>query len=277
MRRKLLSGIVLVVAVCPSLAVAQSSGGGTFGQRNLGSTLGGSSSSAFGGSSLGSSGSFGSGSGVGSSGMGAASTGQNAGQVSANDRFVRGARQPGQFVGSDRTDYAVVGQQNASGGLGGGAGMNSMMGRGGTNQLGGLFGQQGMNQFGRNQANQMQNNMGRGGQQSRPLRATMQIGFTRSAGASLRTTTQFERRLTKIPQLTVTGPVQVSMEGATAVLKGYVASERDRDLAEKLALLEPGIGDVRNELQIRPAADLPGAETIPTPEPAAEVTRPVDD
>ena len=151
--------------------------------------------------------------------------------------------------------------------------MNAM-GRGGTGQLGGMFGQQNMNQFNRNQANQFQNQGG--GQQRRQLRATMQLGFARTTGASARTTSQFERRLTKIPQLTVTGPVRVTMEGATAVLEGYVGSERDRDLAEKLALLEPGIGNVRNELRVRPTGS-PGAEVLPEPEPSAVVTPPVND
>jgi hypothetical protein len=274
MRRKLFLLLALLVAMAPAAASGQRSTSGTFGQRNIGGTLGGSQSSAFGGGGSGG----GAASGFGGAG-GAAGNQQDAGQVSGNERFIRGARQPGQFVGSDQTDYAVVGQQNAGGGAAGGRGAlgAGMMGRGGTGQLGGMFGQQGFNQFNRNGLNQLQNNMGRGGQTRKQLRTQIQLGFggpSAVAGASARTTTQFERRLTKIPQLTVTGPVRVSMEGSTAVIEGFVASENDRDLAGRLALLEPGIADVRNELIVRPASA--SAEPLPPPEPGAVVTPPVN-
>lgn len=267
MRYKLLPAIVLA-SVCAGAAPvwAQSSGSGTFGQRNLGSTLGGSSSSAFGGSSLGSSGSFGAGSG----GM----QQQNAGQITGSERYVRGARQPGQFVGG-ANDAGMVGQQNAAANGSSGMGMSGagMMGRGGTGQLGGMFGNQGMNQLNRNMQNLQ--NLGRGQQQQRALRTPIRLGFDRPAVPGPQVTAQFEQRLTKIPQLQVTGPVKVKMDGSTAVLTGVVGSERDRDLAGRLALLEPGISDVRNELEIRPAPPVPAAETLPKP--TAEVTPPVND
>jgi hypothetical protein len=57
-----------------------------------------------------------------------------------------------------------------------------------------------------------------------------------------------------------TGPVEVSVEGETAILRGEVASERDRKLARLLLLLEPGISTVRDELILK----RPGA----TPQPA---------
>ena len=59
--------------------------------------------------------------------------------------------------------------------------------------------------------------------------------------------TQLIQRLSEIKKTT---PVTVVMQGDTAVLRGEVASEHDRALAESIALLEPGIWDVRNELLI---------------------------
>jgi osmotically-inducible protein OsmY len=47
------------------------------------------------------------------------------------------------------------------------------------------------------------------------------------------------------------GPLAVSMEGQTATLRGTVASERDRALAEQFALFEPGIVAVRNLLTVQ--------------------------
>ena len=49
------------------------------------------------------------------------------------------------------------------------------------------------------------------------------------------------------------GQVTVLMEGSTAVLTGTVASEHARDVLESLAMLEPGIAEVRNELLVNPA------------------------
>jgi BON domain len=47
------------------------------------------------------------------------------------------------------------------------------------------------------------------------------------------------------------GGVRVAIDGSTAVLRGAVASQNDRQLAEQIALLEPSITSVRNELTIK--------------------------
>jgi hypothetical protein len=70
----------------------------------------------------------------------------------------------------------------------------------------------------------------------------------------------------------------VSVEGATATLRGEVASERDRTLAERLVLFEPGIDSVRNELKVRspskgPAEYLPPPPSPTNPKPAASGSR----
>jgi len=59
------------------------------------------------------------------------------------------------------------------------------------------------------------------------------------------------RLLQAAPSLHATSPIEVSVEGRVATLRGEVASERDRLLAERLILFEPGIDSVRNELKVR--------------------------
>jgi hypothetical protein len=44
--------------------------------------------------------------------------------------------------------------------------------------------------------------------------------------------------------------VQVTMEGATAVLRGEATSDRDRTFAATTIRMEPGVGSIRNEIQI---------------------------
>ena len=59
-------------------------------------------------------------------------------------------------------------------------------------------------------------------------------------------------------------PVDVSIGSGTAILRGVVATEHDRVLAEWLARLEPGIRRVDNQLTVAPPAAGP-AEQPTTP------------
>jgi osmotically-inducible protein OsmY len=77
----------------------------------------------------------------------------------------------------------------------------------------------------------------------------MRLGFQPVAIEPVRIT-GFAVRLNKIPGLSQLGPIQASLEGRTAVLRGTVASEADRQLAEGLAMLEPEVLAVRNELVV---------------------------
>jgi len=75
---------------------------------------------------------------------------------------------------------------------------------------------------------------------------------------------RFERRMEKIPGLSRLGPIQATLEGRTAVLRGTVASEADRQLAEGLARLEPEVMAVRNELVVgSPANSGTTVEALP--------------
>lgn len=265
----------------PAVASAQLGGttSGTFGTRTLGGSIN-NPSTGFSGSQQ----SYSQGVGQGPTNGSATST-DGVGQVSQNDRFVRGPRQAGDFVGTDNRDARTVGLQNAGqngqggNGLGGmngmqglGANRNGLNGLGGNrNGLGGLDGMGGLN--GRGGLAGLgglfgaQSNFGGGGAQKKPLRTPLVLGFEMPVTTvrTTRITTQFQNRLAKIPQLQASGPVEVVMDGQTAVLRGQVATERDRDLAARLARLEPGIASVRNELTIGPKATVPAAELVPTP------------
>ncbi len=51
--------------------------------------------------------------------------------------------------------------------------------------------------------------------------------------------------------------IQVVMDGPTVVLRGGVASERERRMAESLVRLSPGVRNVRNELEFRELTPAP--------------------
>ena len=111
-------------------------------------------------------------------------------------------------------------------------------------QLGNLFAQ-GMQQI--NQANNQ------GSRNQTPVRVSLRLGFTPPPVSQARITA-FETRLAQLPAIRFVGPAQVTMEGRTAVLRGTVASEDDRQLAEDLAMMEPAVQNVRNELVVDSSA-----------------------
>ena len=85
----------------------------------------------------------------------------------------------------------------------------------------------------------------------------VQASFSTAHAAVL---TRFNARLTKLPGL-VAHAVTVSVEGQTAVLRGKVASKEEGEKIGRLALLEPGISTVKNELSVDPSLVPP--ETLP--------------
>jgi hypothetical protein len=154
------------------------------------------------------------------------------------------SQQPGQFVGADAGDTGnLLSRQGAQT-------------RGFQNnnlaQLSNLFAQ-GMQSV--NQNNQQ------GQQRSRTqVRIGLKLGF-QPAPISPTSVAAFESRLVKLPGIRFIGPADVTLEGRTAVLRGTVASEEDRDLAEALAKMEPAVQSVRNELVVDSSAT--AAEELP--------------
>lgn len=62
--------------------------------------------------------------------------------------------------------------------------------------------------------------------------------------------TRFAPMLQRVSQLRATGPVSVTIQGRTAVLTGVVDSSETRSLLERIARMEPGVSNVRNELRV---------------------------
>ncbi len=182
-------------------------------------------------------------------------------QASQNVGSVLGADQFGGAGGGSLLRTAIESQtlsginaQNqfsalgALGGMGGGFGMGGM-GRGGQfGQMGGQFGQMGNT-----------NNQQRGA----TLRIPMRIGFSLPVSVVLERATKFESRLPNIPGLEKIRGVEVKLAGRTAILQGTVATDRERDLIARLAMLEPGISAIENELEVAPPGPL-GA--LPAPD-----------
>jgi hypothetical protein len=203
-------------------ATQMSGAGGAFGARNLGSTLAPGNRTFAGGAG---------GAGVGAQG---GFDNSNVGLIGGNERFLRGNRQAGQFVGADTADARFIG---ATGGTG--TGLGSL-------NLGGNFGPGGLGP--QQQRPDQQGQTPTRAQTTIPTR--YRVDFTYSAPAATAVATTLQTRLSNIRGLAALGPLDVQMEGRTAILRGEVATDRDRDLAARLALLEAGVSAVRNELTV---------------------------
>lgn len=95
------------------------------------------------------------------------------------------------------------------------------------------------------------------------IRFRMTLGFSHPQPAPSTVSTNFAQRLSRISQLPSAKSVAVTMEDRTAVLAGQVDSEHEKRLIEKLAMMEPGVSEVRNELTVTASPEL-----LPLPGPA---------
>jgi len=249
------------------------------GTRTVGSssTSGSRTSSAFGGNSA--MGAAGSSSGTSASGGGLSQMG-NTGQITGSERYLRSNR-TGTFVGSNTQDRGFVGAANSSGanGMGGAGGMtgrsgssltgrNSMMGMGGTGGFGGMggfgggFG--GMGGFNRNNMFGMNNRMGGANQRRVQVRTQLRADFAYAPIAPSRATTNLQARMDRTVRLRTASPLTVALdEQGVVVLRGQVATEDDRQLAVRLAKLEPGVETVRDELTVLAAEASPTNPSAP--------------
>src|SRR5262249_38726535 len=93
----------------------------------------------------------------------------------------------------------------------------------------------------------------------------LRLGFIPRVPEPPRFNTTVSGRLTKVPGLSQVGKIEATLEGSsTVVLRGTVATEADRQLAEGLARLEPEVMEVRNELVVGSAPATTG-EALPPP------------
>lgn len=164
------------------------------------------------------------------------STGQN-GQVSSSGQISSQTSNQG-FVGGG----SIGGDPRASSNQAS-MGMNAMGGFGG---FGGGFG--GFGGMGRGMMGGMM-----GGQQEQPganLRFPFVVKFSVAPILPAKVRSQAQNRLSKLPGLSKYNKVAVELDGVTATLSGQVVSQREKNLVERLVLLEPGINDVKNDLVI---------------------------
>jgi hypothetical protein len=122
------------------------------------------------------------------------------------------------------------------------------------------------------QGNRNMNTLGRGlggrSQSQVVIRTKLRVGFSYPAVAPTQVTARLANTL-NMPAIQTSGsPLSVSTastdQGTVVVLRGTVATAEDRMVAEQLALLEPGISKVQNELTV---ATPPASEPLPGPLP----------
>ena len=218
----ILAGTLLAIAG-QQTAWAQSAG------RSLGGSISPGRSSSSGGTS------FGSRSGLGSAGgFGATTTGQ----VQGSERFIRGSRQPGEFVGGG----------DSGGGTTGFVGAASGARTSGNRSTRGLS----------SAANRGGNQSRRSSRSSRnEVRAHVRLSFTVVRPAATDIVPRLQVQLEKIIHPKASSPIQIEVQKGTAILRGAVASAHDRAIAERLVLLEGGIWKVKNELTVSESENPP--------------------
>jgi BON domain len=79
---------------------------------------------------------------------------------------------------------------------------------------------------------------------------TASPGFDYRPAGSSQVQSAVEQVLARSTSLSPSRNIRVAVEGPAVVLRGTVASEHDRRLAEALVRLTPGVFDVRNELEV---------------------------
>jgi hypothetical protein len=271
-RNAVLTSAVSALAVCliAQSAAAQSTMMGSRGSLSSSVGFGGS-----GGSSMGmSSGMGGMGSslgGMGSMGMGGMGMGSQMGlgQMGSSSQFGIATlpSQQGSFVGFGNQGRFVGNAQAGAQQLGGG---NSFGGGRNNNQFGGRnnnqFGGRNNNQFGGGRGNNQgfgldqnfggQGNFGGANNRNQPtIRPIQKVAFSYPQPNPSLTTTTINTRFEKLSERTSFRGLNVEVvEDGKAVLRGTVASEDSRRLAERIVALEPGVRSVRNELVVEPTA-----------------------
>ncbi|MBC8350537.1 MAG: BON domain-containing protein [Planctomycetes bacterium] len=166
-----------------------------------------------------------------------------AGQLQGGERFLRGNRGRAEFVGSDqREQQGFVGSEQAR-----------TTGAVGSSVAG------------------LRQRTDRSSQINRPLALSkanemyppqLQLGFSLPERELTELGTHLAEELQGSSRFSAQCRFEVSVAGRTAILRGEVTSVRERDLAELVARIEPGISSVRNELLVA----TPLLPQLPVPE-----------
>ena len=129
-------------------------------------------------------------------------------------------------------------------------------------QRAGQTGQGGLSPFGSGRGFQQTRRPGsRTGYGSRrttgQIRARLRVGFSVVRPAPAQLGSRLAQRLEKSSWIDVHSPIEVAFEQGTAILRGVVATEHDRVLAERATKLEPGVRQDENLLTLAPASESP--------------------
>ena len=173
-----------------------------------------------------------------------ADSNSDAGQVTGAERFIRGNRDRASFVGADQSEtQSFVGSQQGSVEgeiVSSTAGIEPPLDR--SAEI--------------NQAIKMPTpkkmHLPKIFMSAQFIAETNRIVASRSTG-------QLQRSVNLASQL----PIEVSVVERTATLRGVVTSAKEKRLAETLALFEPGISNVRNQLQIQSSPRIPVVQPVP--------------
>jgi hypothetical protein len=164
-----------------------------------------------------------------------------------------------QFIGANPNNGFIGAVSQTPGGGGARTGQNTMglAGRGmngglagglGNQMLGQMFGQQ----FGRQNQNG-RGNLGNNGFNRQQSRSAVKVSYTSAMPSRPAAPAAVADRLSNaLSSISSSGPIQVQMQGETAILRGVVATDHQRALAAKVALLRPGVSQIRNELVVAP-------------------------
>jgi osmotically-inducible protein OsmY len=221
---------------------------------------------------------------VGTTGSSISSLSSGIGTITGSESFVRGNQRAGSFVGASSSEMGGVvgsvqaGQQTGSGlrtgsGLSGsglsGSGLSGSGLSGSGLSSGGRGRTTGRTTTSRTSRTGMAGMGGVGGRRSTAteIRATLRVGFSLPVTATgpVQISNTLEQRLSRLPRVGALSPVEVLVQGQTATLRGVVSTDYDRALAAEIALLEPGVSQVQNELVVAAAPAEPAAAPSPAP------------
>lgn len=87
-------------------------------------------------------------------------------------------------------------------------------------------------------------------QRRRTLRAPLRLGFTVTKPADEVVASSFESRLLQLPVYKDHASVVATLENRILTLEGTVQTQDERKMVERLALLEPGVSRVNNQLSV---------------------------
>ncbi len=152
--------------------------------------------------------------------------------TTGNDWFIHRNQGPGSFVGaSSQSQTGFVGAQNATGGTA----QTAVTAKVPVTNLNDTL-------------------MARGRTDLYDPR--LELGFESKAHSVEAISSALARQLNSCPSLHLSSPISVLVAGQTATVRGEVASEWDRAMAEQMVLFEPGISEVQNQLTLKPLSPL---------------------